>query len=891
MGQSSTPEASLVPRCSHGHSVGLLTAIATVWLGAAAQAQVVDAAALEQEARDLRAEVRRLTSEQRYGEAIPKAERLIIVAEQLFGPSHPTVATLLTNLAELYERMGRDDDARTVRRRAQRIDAPTRGEYGSPAQREVHSVLVQAKTQFDLGDYPGAWRRVERAGELLRAANLVETSDYAVVLNEAGRLYHAMRGLVQAESLYQRSVRTAEALGPTGRRYLISPLNNLGQLYWEQRRLADAEGVLTRAIAIGDSVLDRADPQMAPPEVNLGLVLEFQGKPDAAHEMFLRARDLIVAAYGPDHPELHLVYDNLAALEWRRANVDELIRWQEQANRVAAKNIVNNIVLGSEQQKHLYMATFVDEGDASVSLSLGLGYGRRRAGVLAFLSVVQRKGRVVDAISQSLQRLRESPSASDRRLLEEYISIQRAKAEAVYAREGSGAGGAVSNPALNADRVEQLHVVLGERSKAFKDLHEDVSVDALRAALPDSSALIEFVLYRPRRPAEDSAAFLSDPPRYAAYVLLPSGELYWRDLGAREDVDRGISDFQRALSDPRSTYVKRAAQALYHSILLPFQPLLSTTEHVFLAPDATLNLIPFGALVDDSGRYLVQRYTFSYLSSSRDLLRHPQGARTRPAGPPVIVADPDYGRLGNGSTAQCAEASRGATRSLEDGFDRLCGTRQVATAIARILPAATVLSGSHATETAVKGLRRPAILHVATHGFYLVDVPSQTPRGGQADGEADAFSGLDRALLTSGLALAGANQRRSGADDGILTALEATALDLSGTQLVVLSACQTGVGRVMAGEGVFGLRRALVVAGAETQIMSLWKVSDAATASLMARYFELLVKGEGRSRALTQAQREMLIDRTHDWSHPYYWASFIPSGDWGPLDLAGLVTH
>ena len=95
----------------------------------------------------------------------------------------------------------------------------------------------------------------------------------------------------------------------------------------------------------------------------------------------------------------------------------------------------------------------------------------------------------------------------------------------------------------------------------------------------------------------------------------------------------------------------------------------------------------------------------------------------------------------------------------------------------------------------------------------------------------------------------------------------------------------------MAGEGVFGLRRALVVAGAETQIMSLWKVSDAATASLMARYFELLVKGEGRSRALTQAQREMLIDRTHDWSHPYYWASFIPSGDWGPLDLAGLVTH
>ena len=134
-------------------------------------------------------------------------------------------------------------------------------------------------------------------------------------------------------------------------------------------------------------------------------------------------------------------------------------------------------------------------------------------------------------------------------------------------------------------------------------------------------------------------------------------------------------------------------------------------------------------------------------------------------------------------------------------------------------------------------------------------------------------------LLRSGLALAGANQGNS---DGVLTALEAAGLDLWGTKLVVLSACDTGVGQVKNGDGVYGLRRALVLAGSESQMMSLWPVSDRSTRDLIIGYYKGLIQGQGRGEALRQAQLQMLRNKAH--RHPYYWASFIQSGEWANLE-------
>jgi CHAT domain-containing protein len=139
---------------------------------------------------------------------------------------------------------------------------------------------------------------------------------------------------------------------------------------------------------------------------------------------------------------------------------------------------------------------------------------------------------------------------------------------------------------------------------------------------------------------------------------------------------------------------------------------------------------------------------------------------------------------------------------------------------------------------------------------------------------------IEGPLLRSGLALAGANEHKE-EDNGILTALEVTGLNLWGTKLVALSACDTGLGEVKNGDGVHGMRRALVLAGAETQVMSLWAVSDQAARELMVSYYRMLQRGQGRGEALRRAQLEML--KKVKWRHPYYWAGFIQSGEWANL--------
>lgn len=178
-------------------------------------------------------------------------------------------------------------------------------------------------------------------------------------------------------------------------------------------------------------------------------------------------------------------------------------------------------------------------------------------------------------------------------------------------------------------------------------------------------------------------------------------------------------------------------------------------------------------------------------------------------------------------------------------------------------------------------------MHIATHGFFLEDVEISSPSGSsrglilESDFgiQPQPFVPVENPLLRSGIALAGANIRQSGTEDGIMTAEEIANLNLAGTKLVILSACETGVGKVNIGEGVYGLRRALSLAGSESQVTSLWKVDDSSTKDLMIDYYQRVLNNQdGRSEALRQTQLKMLEDSVE--KHPHYWASFIPSGNW-----------
>jgi CHAT domain-containing protein len=208
------------------------------------------------------------------------------------------------------------------------------------------------------------------------------------------------------------------------------------------------------------------------------------------------------------------------------------------------------------------------------------------------------------------------------------------------------------------------------------------------------------------------------------------------------------------------------------------------------------------------------------------------------------------------------------------GACRLPGTRLEGERIAALLQVEPWLEGE-VLETRLKEQRSPRILHLATHGFFFKDQPH----------DPDASGRWEDPLLRSGLLLAGYNtwlargELPPEAEDGMLTAEDVTGLDLLDTELVVLSACETGLGQVHVGEGVFGLRRAFVLAGAKTLVMSLWKVPDQQTQELMVDFYRRILKGEPRAEALRQAQ--LALKAKHP--DPCYWGAFICQGEPGPL--------
>jgi CHAT domain-containing protein len=587
---------------------------------------------------------------------------------------------------------------------------------------------------------------------------------------------------------------------------------------------------------------------------------------------------------GANHPKVARSLNHLAASNLAKGDAAQAIIFQSRANAISEHNIALNLSIGSERQKLAYLALFSAQTHQTLSLHVQSAPKDLQALRLAFTTLLQRKGRSFDAMTDTIAPLRRRASPQDQALFDK-LSMARSR-WAVLAIKGPDK----ENPAEYQaqlkqieERVEKLESEIGARSMEVRVQGQPVTLAAVEAAIPPQTALVEFAFYFPF----NAKTLKSGPPRYVAYVLAPQGEPRWVDLGEAAPIDRAVVALRQALRNPERDDVNKLARMLDEMVMRPVRALLGEANRVLISPDGALNLTPFAALVDEQGRYLVENYLFSYLTSGRDLLRLPGRSESKQES--VIIADPDFG-VPAGNVRRRAKRSSTAPALANAHFTRLAGTAEEALALKAMLPQASVLTGKQATEAALKRVDRPNILHIATHGFFLEDIETKPidTRDVVLIGDGPAGLGgaqLENPLLRSGLALTGANLRMSSADqedDGVLTAMEVAGLDLWGTKLVVLSACDTGVGEVKNGEGVYGLRRALVLAGSETQVMSLWSVSDEGTRDLMIEYYKALQRGEGRSEGLRQVQLQMLGSKNR--RHPFYWASFIQSGEWANLE-------
>lgn len=840
----------------------------------------------------------------RYAEAITVHRRALTIRER--DGNGDGVALSLNNLARVYMNQGDyDSAAETYRRSVSHWEAAA----GSDHPRVANALEGLAQAATASGDYTTAEPLYLRALAVREKALGPDHPEVGTILNNLAVLYRYKGDFERALALLARDLAITEAkLGPN-HSFVAPTLGNLALVHLQQRDYAQADVLLRRALAIQERTLGPDHLAVGITLSRLGRVAVEDRSRDAAEAEALLERALatLERAVGPNHPETALALGGLATLRERRgddAASEGLLRralaTQESvlgtlhpdvaqslerlaAIRLRAKDapaavhhlaraydirerlLARNLPLGSDRQRASYLALFADDTDRAISLHVREAPESPEALALAVSTILRRKGRALDAARDSVTVLRGHASERQRALFDG-LGTARAQLAAVTLRGPAGASPAAYRAHLQrlAERADRLEAELSRESAAFRADSHPVDTAAVRRAIPPGAVLVEYAVYRP----SPSATRTPVPPRLVAYVLAAgTAPPRWIDLGEAAAIDAAVARWRAALRDPRRDDAARLGRALDHLILEPVRPLLGDATHLLVAPDGSLNLIPFSALQDEQGRPLLERYIVTVLTSGRDLLRLAESGPSRAGA--VVVAAPAFGEpsLAPGRPGRGEPARVDASRPF---FGPLPGVAAEVRALRTLLTDATFLTGSEATKAALRRVAGPRLLHIATHGFFREPRPATEP--------------VDDPLLRSGLALAGAN-RAARVDDGLLTAVEAAGLDLWGTRLVVLSACDTGVGDVRIGDGVHGLRRALVLAGAESQLISLWPVSDRSTRDLMVGYYRLVTNGAGRAEALRRAQLDLM--RTPRYEHPYYWASFIQSGAWGPLHGEG----
>ena len=442
-------------------------------------------------------------------------------------------------------------------------------------------------------------------------------------------------------------------------------------------------------------------------------------------------------------------------------------------------------------------------------------------------------------------------------------------------------------------------------------------LDDVVRSLPADTALVAYVRFMKfvRAPGTYPVAM------YAALTLDgPAGRPRLVALGPASDIEPAVERWRReAGTDPRAgdaaereRIYRNAAGRLRSLIWDPVAAALRSSRRAIVVPDGAISLVSIGALAGSDGYLVESEPTLHYLGAERDLVQ--DSPRAVAGNDLVIVGGPDFdaapaGRMtahaGASAAARGNQAAPAALRGPRAAcaefralrFEPLPRARAEADEVATLWSSfgkVRKLTGSQADEVTFKSMAAGAsVLHLSTHAFFMAGacdaakdpIPTASVTG--TDFENYAANRPEDALLFSGLALAGANHSQEGAareetEDGILTAEEISALDLSAASWVVLSACETGLGKVLSGEGVLGLRRAFETAGAGTLVMSLWQVEDDATRAWMTGLYRSRLAGSTTADAVRQASLDLLRSRRGRGvsTHPFFWGGFVASGDW-----------
>jgi CHAT domain-containing protein/tetratricopeptide (TPR) repeat protein len=855
----------------------------------------------------------------RYAEALPFAARALELTRAVRGDLHPEVADALGRLALLCELAGEWGEA--VKHREAAVSL--RGRLNGPghwratgermALRFVRKAAALGKAEREevlaaLGQEQEAQRQVDAAQAERLLARVVrvyrkllggEDAAVARVLFALGRRRYgrgdrrgALRACREALAIYRQAL-------PEGHPDIARSLNNLGAV---QRDLGSHKEALEshrEALAIRRQALPEGHPHIARSLTNVGNVQRDLGRHNEALRSHEEALTLFRKALPEGHPDIARSLSNLAvAVIDGGTDRQRALAWLKEAAGIYQRHLSRLALAQAEAEQLRAAARERHALDLFVALA-----GEDRAEE-AFSLVVSSKG-AVTARQRWARQTREADPRSAALLQE----LRRANLELLRSsldeRPDRGGGRVDANAEVArlrevGQRRDRLEEELARRSAAYRRLLQQGRRGAaeVRAALPEGSALIDFLEYWHASGPAKGKTGLSWERRLLAFVVRPGKDkAALVRLGGTQRLGALIDEWRASHGSGKKPTVGKAdpAVALRRELWLPLEKHLKGARVVLVSPDGPLNGLPLAALPGAKpGTFLVQEYAFAVVPVPQ-LLPELLAPRRRQGQPRLLlVGGIDFGK------------GRPAAKGALPSFKELPGTESEVNDLRTRFedafpdaPAPRRLRKDNATRAAfLREAPKPRFVHVATHGYFA---PASEPsalaaasRGSllEAGDLRRAVVGRHPALL-SGLVFAGVNDAAK-RDEAILNALEAAELRLEGAELVTLSACDTGRGAVAGGEGVLGLQRAFALAGARSVVASLWKVPDEPTHQLMREFYRRVWSDKplARAEALRQAQVWML--NNYDPSRggvrlpekgkgplaPYYWAAFVLSGDW-----------
>lgn len=803
----------------------------------------------------------------------PRSEKLYLEALQIrqaiFPPNHPEIAETLNNLALVYETTGRYAEAEPMYLQSMEIRRQTLG--------EMHP-------------------------------------DFANSLNNLAWLYDVTGRYEEAERLYLQVVNILKETLGEDHLYQAYTLNNLALLYEITDRYEEAEELHLKSIAIRKQTLGEQDPEYATALSNLARLYDATARYAEAESLYLQAMEIEKQTLGEEHPSYATSLINIAALyqAWQPENPQiETLCQQAIAIDKAVFGTDSEYVMGDRQNLARFYYLSGEKGKAVPVLKEGLDYYRKqvenrfeylgeqeREAIYnlvkptfeAFIDLAFREQKdypelLIEACNLQLQHKAILLSTSnliksrildsgDQKLITLFQEVEALRQELGQINSLPAEVRAEMEPVADSLR-KILHVKdqqLTQSSTFYKAAREPITWQTIRDRLGKKEAFVEIVRFRE---FDYRLQKIINKVNYGAFIITSKTK-------SRPEVVRfpdGNFLEEKAIK-AYQTFVRFQLEdnLSYASFWEPLKKALKKVKTVYFSPDGVFNQLNLQTLYHQKkDRFLFEEVDLRLLTSGKELAYNPQ-----------IGQDNDLALLiGNPAFEEETELSAEITKDFSlilNTTERKRGLLSLPGAETEIEKISELLGtkgwhhqkwvGAMAKESALKSMPNPKVLHIATHGFFQEE----------KDGN---LNYRNNPLYRSGLLLTGAAKTLNsqvyardnvalGKEDGILTAFEAKSLDLNNTDLVVLSACETGLGEIRNGEGVYGLQRAFKVAGARSILMSLWKVNDQTTQELMVSFYKNWLEGNMSKReAFRQAQNEIKAR----YPHPYYWGAFVMIGE------------